>query len=277
MRNLWSESSTTVKLIIVNAIAFLIVRLSDIAAWGGTLRPGWILEWVAMPMNAGVVYRPWTIISSFFTHYDLVHFFCNAFTLYWFGRLFEEEFRSKGMLLKAYFLGGLAGNVFALAVSMLTGYSERVVMPILLGASGAIVCLLVAVAVATPRRQVWMAFVGNIELRWIAIVTLLIFVVLTIGMQNFGGNLAHIGGAIMGYFTAKYWRKIDQIPLPQIGKRKVRMRATPGYNKDWEYNKRKVEDEKELNRILDKIREKGYNSLTDTEKRTLFDISGNNK
>ena len=46
------------------------------------------------------------------------------------------------------------------------------------------------------------------------------------------------------------------------------------HGSDWDYNSRKKSQQEEVDRILDKIRKSGYESLTREEKQTLFDQSG---
>lgn len=46
-----------------------------------------------------------------------------------------------------------------------------------------------------------------------------------------------------------------------------------GRQSDYEYNAQKRQREAEVDRILDKLRKSGYNSLTDDEKKRLFDAS----
>jgi hypothetical protein len=100
---------------------------------------------------------------------------------------------------------------------------------------------------------------------------------------NSGGKLAHIGGALFGYFyiiNLKQGRDIGKgfnktlDFLVTILKPRKKLKVT--YRKsasEYEYNKTKAEHQERINRILDKISKGGYDSLTKEEKETLFNES----
>jgi trehalose/maltose hydrolase-like predicted phosphorylase len=56
-------------------------------------------------------------------------------------------------------------------------------------------------------------------------------------------------------------------------KRKPKMTVHKRPETDWSYNARKAEESKEVDRILEKIKHSGYNSLSEEEKKKLFDAS----
>ncbi len=259
-----------VKLIYINAFAFLLIRLSDILTWTGSIPHAWILSYVAMPLNGDIIYRPWTPLTNIFAHYDLIHFLCNILSLYWIGRLFLSIFNSNVRLFYAYFLGGLGGSLVALLFCF--GANG-----VLLGASGAIVCMLVAAAITAPRQSVWLTFFGYVQLRYVAIATLALFFILIAGMQNVGGNLAHLGGALTGWLLALYWQKHPQAhtTVPSFARKSIRRKShmSVSFNPDWQYNGSRADHNREVDRILEKIHAKGYDSLTDKEKKTLFDAT----
>jgi hypothetical protein len=134
-----------------------------------------------------------------------------------------------------------------------------------------------------------MLFFGSVKLSTLAIVAVLVSVLMLSG-DNAGGNFAHLGGAFGGLLVAVALSRGTDItevvnrPLDWLGSlfKKRPKKAKKGkftYSKggkrgdDYEYNARKKSDEAEIDKILEKIKKGGYASLTDDEKRRLFDAS----
>ena len=153
-----------------------------------------------------------------------------------------------------------------------------------LGASASVMAIVVGVATYVPNFSVRMLLIGEVKLKYIAIV-LFVIDILSISNSNSGGHIAHIGGAAMGFLFAKQWKKGNDITA-FIGKtgdyftnlftstQKPRMKVK--YRKkvsDYEFNKMQKERQEEIDAILDKISKSGYNSLTKDEKNKLFDAS----
>lgn len=251
-----------IKLIYINTAIFLVMRLMDLAALGGGQATGWSVLIFGMPIGAEVLTRPWTIATNIIAHYDFLHYIFNMLCLYWFGRLFMQCYADSRRAIVAYVVGGLAGCAAALLLSLVAEEG------ILLGASGAIMSLMVAATVSQPDRRLWVTFFGEVKMKYIALVYVGLSVIMVIGLTNVGGNLAHLGGALAGYILARQWTR-----SPRKAKQS-RMKVTiGGSNPDWEYNQNRVATNKEVDRILDKISASGYNSLTESEKKTLFDQS----
>lgn len=274
LKQSFRDNDIVIKLIYVNAAVFLVMRLMDIVALGGSQAPGWFVRWMGMPIGSDLIVRPWTLATNIFSHYDFIHFIFNMLCLYWFGRIFMQTYQSERRALITYVVGGLAGCFVALTLAF-SGANH-----ILLGASGAVMALLLATTTATPDRRVWVTFFGDVKMKWVALAYVGISVLMLIGLSNVGGNLAHLGGALAGWLLARRWAKHaekDSSLSSLFGKRRSKLKATTGglydTNPDWEYNKRHTDMNAELDRILDKIKQRGYDSLTAEEKKKLFDIS----
>ncbi|MEJ2596631.1 MAG: rhomboid family intramembrane serine protease, partial [bacterium] len=126
-------------------------------------------------------------------------------------------------------------------------------------------------------------FIGPVKIVYIALV-MFIFTSLVDFSVNSGGKIAHIGGALTGFLFAFYYRQGKDITkgfdrmMDRIATwfkpGKQRMKVT--YKRpadDIEYNKQKADEQKEIDRILDKISKAGYDSLTAKEKELLFKMS----
>lgn len=273
LRDSFRRHDVVVKLVYVNCAVFLILRLADVLALFGVARVGWLVHWVAMPLGYDLLARPWTLLTNIVAHYDLVHFLLNLLCLYWFGQLFMRVFNSDRRALLCYVVGGVAGSLTAM-VGLLWWFGGH-----LLGASGAILALLLAATAAKPDLQVWVTFFGNVRLKYISLIYVLLSVVGVVGLTgNMGGNLAHLGGAVAGLALGRLWAKRPD-PNPDLAslfsprRRKPKMKPTFDSNPDWSFNAAKSANEKEIDRILEKVKRTGYNSLSADEKRQLFDQS----
>jgi len=209
--------------------------------------------------------------------------------LYWFGRIFLLFFSEK-QLVGLYLLGGLIAALFyVVAFNIFPYYSPLIHESLLLGASGSIMAILLATTIKSPNMELQMLFLGNVKLKYIAI-----FYVLTsffgITSANSGGELAHLGGALAGYFfvvslrqgkdMTKFLNRILDIFTDLFRPRKLRVKQNP-YRKnapvsDAEFNMNKARKIAEIDRILDKIKTSGYDSLSAEEKKRLFE-QGNKK
>lgn len=106
-------------------------------------------------------------------------------------------------------------------------------------------------------------------------------------------HFAHLGGMLFGYLLIRYWRKnrygggmygygdrsqsifgkMKDYWEKHTGKNASRFNTTSRRETDWEYNARKKKEQDEVDRILDKVRKSGYDSLSAEEKKKLFDKS----
>jgi membrane associated rhomboid family serine protease len=234
-------------------------------------------NWLALSSSFEVfALKPWTVVSYMFLHAGFLHLLFNMMVLHFSGRLFATFFTER-QLFGLYILGGIfSGIVFVLIYSLL-GVSS-----ILVGASGAIMGILVATAVYSPNMIVRLALLGNVKLWHIAAV-LLVMDLLQLPIENSGGHLAHLAGAFFGFLYIKILQSGTDLSRPisklqdglmQIGKpkkktpfKKVHKNETKnasqkGFTKDM--NQKKIDD------ILDKISQSGYESLTKEEKEFLF-------
>ncbi len=239
-----------------------------------------ILYYLAVPSDLSALARkPWTIISYMFTHGFLYHIVFNMMILYWFGRLFVEEFGAK-KVLGVYILGGLGGALLFISFYNIFPFFEEVKNESMAtGASASVMAIVIAVAAVMPNRRMNIILIGPVRILYVALVIFITSTILDF-TDNTGGKIAHIGGALVGLIYANSFRKGKDITrgfdrfmdnFSTLFKRKDKMKVT--YKRptdDFEYKKQKVEEQKEIDRILDKISQGGYDSLTKTEKEMLF-------
>ncbi len=266
------------KIIAINVVIFLLALIT---------RFNFI--WFQLPSGfSSFILKPWSLITYAFVHTEFLHMLFNMLWLYFLGRMFLNLFSPK-MALNVYFLGAIAGGLlFMFCYSLLPevfGGNSR-----LLGASGAVRALLIFLCAYMPNQEIRF-FTFNLKLWYIgaAIVVLDVIGVIS-GINNpvsgnAGGNLAHLGGALLGYFYAKQLVKGQDIgkgfekfmdyfsnlfkfskkgPLKTVHKNKSKV---GGYNKA-DFNE--FNNQKKIDVILDKISKSGYDSLTSEEKEFLF-------
>jgi hypothetical protein len=202
--------------------------------------------------------------------------------LYWFGRVFVEYLGSD-KLIAVYVLGGLVGGICYLIIYNLNiqyfGDAEMV------GASGAIFAIVVATATLLPDYTFHLLLLGPVRIKYIALFYVVLSVLYVRQGVNLGGNIAHLGGAFMGFIYIKQlqqgsnwgswvtafleWSKNLFKPQPKV---KVSYRSEKKQNQKTKPSAEKVSQD-EIDAILDKISVGGYESLTRDEKEKLFNAS----
>ena len=278
IKRTFKEGSALTRLIYINLGVFLLVKILWIGFYLAN-QPFLIMHWLSLPSTISeLVVKPWTLITYMFFHVGFMHILFNILGLYWFGKLFLFHFEGS-KLTSVYLLGGITGGLlYVLSYNLFPVFQG--VNGLLLGASGAVMAILVAVAVYDPNREIHLFFIGKFPLKYVAAFYVLLSV-LSISTSNPGGNIAHLGGAFWGWIyivqlrkgkdmgdgLIRFLNKVAEMFKPK-SHMKVMHKQPP--RDDHEYNKMKHVQQEEVNRILDKIAKKGYDSLTKNEKEILF-------
>ena len=242
---------------------------------------GTSLSWLELPSDFGtLILKPWAIVTYAFAHYDFFHILFNMLWLYIIGQWFLNMFSPK-LALNVYFLGAICGGLL-----FMVGYNlfpSVLGLSYLVGASASVRALLIFLCAYMPNREIRFFTIGLKF--WYFGAAIVAFDIIGVFGPNSGGNLAHLGGALLGYVYAKqlvkgqdigkgFEKLMDTIagffkfskksPLKTVHKTKNKM---GGYTKaDFdEFN-----NQKKIDVILDKISKSGYDSLTAEEKEFLF-------
>ncbi|EAZ95725.1 putative transmembrane rhomboid family protein [Flavobacteria bacterium BAL38] len=235
-------------------------------------------SWIALSSNATTfLLNPWTLITFNFFHVGFLHLVFNLMVLHFSGRLFSTYFTDK-QLLGVYVLGGIFSGITFVLTYFVFGKSS-----LLLGASGAIMAILIATATYAPFMLLRMPLIGIVKLWHVAFVILLIDLI-QLPLANTGGHLAHLGGAFFGFIHIKLLKKGTDItktfsalldafanlfkPKKKTPFKKVHRNTTK--NNVNSYQKEKDITQRQIDEILDKISKSGYDSLTKEEKEFLF-------
>ena len=188
-------------LIIANALLFLATWL--IPAFNTLMGPYGQLFWIGSPN-----FHSYQFISYMFLHGSFSHLFFNMFALWMFGRTLEYELGSRRFLIY-YMVCGIGAALLQMLVAWIGGEYYFT----MLGASGAVMGLLMAFGVMHPNEQIFIfPLPFPIKAKW--------FVVGYIALELFQGwggfdagvaHFAHVGGMLWGYLLLHYWKKRGNI------------------------------------------------------------------
>lgn len=286
IKNEFESGSVLTRIIIVNLAIFVLSLLVIIFFQG---KSG-IEQWFGLSPKAGVfLLRPWSIISHMFLHVGFWHFFWNMLLLYWFGNLLKDFSGDRG-ILNIYLLGGLGGA--ALYVLSFNIFPSLPLNTFAYGASAAVMAIIFSLATFRPDYQVNLLLIGPVKIKFIALFLLLLDLATIAGQHNTGGHIAHIGGAVTGWLYTFYLGKGVDIGKPidsvvntfsgwynkmfKTQKGPTLVYKDPEIKKKVRKGKEKFKDGTEqevVDKLLEKIKRTGYDSLSDEEKEFLFRIS----
>jgi membrane associated rhomboid family serine protease len=287
----FKEGNILNRLILINLGVFVVIIFFLLTSTLFGLEKDWIYDLFALPGNMSrLLSKPWTVLTYMFVHVRFFHLIFNLIALYWFGKMFMNWI-GQSRLLSVYLLGGISGAIaYLIAYQLFPGLVLYNQIALVVGASGSIYAIMLAVGTMVPRHKIMIPLIAQFELRQLVMIFIGIDVLSIAFSQNVGGHFAHIGGALFGYifgiffrkgFDITYWlsRFIEFLTtLFSFSKKPKYSFQKPNqarYESDMEYNARKENERKEVNRILDKIAESGYESLTKREKEILFKSSKN--
>ncbi|HEX8018217.1 MAG TPA: rhomboid family intramembrane serine protease [Flavobacterium sp.] len=237
-------------------------------------------NWLELSSDPNVfLFKPWTFLTYAFFHSSFLHLLFNMMVLNFASQLFLTFFTQK-QYLGLYILGAVfAGITFAL-----TYYFLNISAPIV-GASAAIMAILVAATTYQPLMNVRLLLIGNVKL-WHITGVILILDLMQLRLDNTGGHISHLAGAFFGFiyikllqngtdlsiivsriidFFVNLFRKSPSTPFKKVHK---------NYQKPTEKVTSRIvtkdKTQQQIDEILDKISQSGYDCLTKEEKEFLF-------
>lgn len=210
--------------------------------------------------------------------------------LYWFGQL-VREYLGERKLLSLYILGGIAGGIlYILSYNFIPYFADRAAYSFMIGASASVLAIVVGAATLLPNFAFNLILIGPIRIKYIAAFLVLLSISGAVG-DNAGGNIAHIGGALIGwvfikqlqrgtdmgrpvhavldFFTGLFKRK----PNLKVTHRRTTGTTTANGSTSSTVGQPGKPSQYEIDRILDKISSSGYESLSKEEKQKLFQAS----
>ncbi|MDD8019015.1 MAG: rhomboid family intramembrane serine protease [Bacteroidota bacterium] len=232
------------------------------------------------PLGAGFGF--WQLFTYMFMHANFTHIIFNMLALWMFGMELENVLGSRKFLIY-YLLCGFGGGLANLLVAPLfTSVGPTI------GASGAVYGVLLAFGMMFPERPIYIYFLLPIKAKYFVFLYMAIEI-FSVGSVDGVAHFAHLGGALVGflYLISDGYR----FGSPYISQQKnifskfSNYAHTPHRQDDYgEVADAKVYDlfekkndepnqQKQIDEILDKISKNGYQSLSDEEKKILFEAS----
>lgn len=236
-------------------------------------------NWIALSSEPTVfVLKPWTFLTYAFFHDGFFHLLFNMMVLNFASNLFLTFFSSK-QYLGLYVLSAIfAGLIFVL------GFNVQHLSGSIIGASAAIMAILVAATTYNPLMNVRLLLIGNVKL-WNITGVILILDLMQFRLENSGGHISHLAGAFFGFIYIKLLQngtdlsKIVSAVLDFFTNLFMKP-ATPfkkvhkNYKRPTEKPASKIvvkdKSQQQIDEILDKISQSGYDSLNKEEKEFLF-------
>lgn len=269
------DSSALAWLIMLNSGIFVILWIIILAGNAMGLEGNFTIQWLCVPSSpTQFISRCWTALTYMVTHYGILHLLFNMLWLFWFGRLLMTTLSNRHLLWLYIGGGGFGALIYILGQVILpaSGGSSY-----LCGASASVLSVMTATAIRTPNLTMNLFLFGEVKLKWIAIVCILLTFA-GVGGGNTGGQAAHIGGVIFGAaFILAIKNGYDISKQLSV---KPRQKTPPSKTRVRRNGKAVAEaasgrlgDPARLDQLLDKIRMSGYQSLTTAERRELTALS----
>jgi membrane associated rhomboid family serine protease len=230
-------------------------------------------NWIALSSDPTIfITQPWTLISYAFFHHGFGHLFFNMMVLHFSSMLFLTFFNSK-QFLALYLLSSLFSGI-----AFVIGYYFLHLSSSMVGASAAIMAILVATTTYRPLMNVRFILLGNVKL-WHITAVILVLDFMQFKIENTGGHIAHLSGAFFGFIFIKLlqngidlsriltnpFKKSKRAPFRKVHKNYTKSTPKPS-------SRIVVKDktQQQIDEILDKISQSGYDCLTQEEKEFLF-------
>ncbi len=297
-KNAWNKpNNAPAQLIIINVIVYLFLGiLSVFSTLGGAEGVFRVIynQFSIPPIFTDFLTRPWTLITYGFAHSlrGIFHILFNMLIFYWFSKLILE-YLGNMKVISIYIMGVLTGglaylfvyNVIPFYIESAPGVSGMV------GASAAVYAITVAAATLSPNYTFYLLFLGPVKIKYIAGVTIFLSFLGSVG-TNAGGNIAHLGGAFIGYlyvrqlqsgndiggwvirvmdYVQSFLSKPSNIKVTHRSEKAKKVRSKP--TRKAASRSAGEASQEQIDAILDKISQSGYESLTKDEKQQLFNAS----
>ncbi len=236
----------------------------------------------------------WRFITYGFLHVGAMHLIFNMMGLWFFAPIVEERY-GRRRFLAIFLVATIAGaclflTLNALGLAWMSSQGTPFALPGLLsndiyvpliGASGGVYGIILAAAWLRPNEEVLLMYILPMKLKVLALglIAMSVYSLISRG-ANAGGEAAHLGGAIAGWWTAQNPRLLDDFfdsfhwldRLPWIGS--VFSKHASGHAPA---RAPRVVDDRVIDAILDKVRDKGLASLTERERTALRDATDDHR
>ena len=278
-KNAWNkDNNALVKIILINVVVFVSASFIEIfltLSGAGDAFKLFINKLMLPASFTTFITQPWSLISYFFLHLGFTHILWNMLFLYWFGKIIQDNIGNNAVI-SLYVLGGIIGGLSYMALfNIIPYYDNRISESLMLGASAGVFSVVAGSATLLPNYTFYLLFLGPVRIKYIALFYILLSFLDVTG-SNAGGEIAHLGGAMIGYL---FIRQLQNGVNMGEGVINIVNFFNKDKNKKSEQKSSPTEETKydisqdEIDKILDKISESGYSSLSKNEKEKLFNAS----
>ena len=263
------------KIILINVVFFLLPMLLNVLFFLFNIPPSAYFNWLQLSPNLlTFIKRPWSLITYSFFHSGFFHLLWNMVLLFYAGRLLLNLFPDR-IFINNYFLGVISGGLIFISSYALFPVFEGNYPP-LIGASAGVMAVFIFICSYTPNQEIRF-FIIKLKLKYVGLAFFFIDVI-QIPYNNAGGHLAHIGGAVLGFFYARQlgegrdigsffqniWQSIFTKKYLKTVYRSPQSKSATSKKSGERIHQNKIDS------ILDKISNSGYDSLSKEEKDYLF-------
>lgn len=261
------------RLLAANFAVFLVVSVLGLVPFP------WVVDTLGFSTSA-VLRHPWSPVTYMFVHANQFgHIFFNMLILFFFGPSLERAWGGREFL-KFYLLCGVGAALTSVLLYRWIGSVS------IIGASGALMGVLLAFAMSWPDARVLLWFVIPVKVKYLVgvMIVLDLYATRSALSGDSGGGVAtwaHLGGAATAWIYLKHGDRIEN-RLRRMDPRRARLgveRGRPVSSEGGKAAKRRkgrhVDGDTldEVDRILDKIRDSGIESLTAKERAYLDEMS----
>lgn len=275
------------RIILVNVVVFVFINLVNVFDFDSGFSALLTRKLSLLADPIAELLQIWSLLTHMFLHVGFWHILWNMLLLYWFGRI-VGDFLGDRRVLPLYILGGLCGGFFFMVwANLAPSVSDQAYA---YGASAAVWAVIMATTMLSPDYIFHLILIGPVKIKYIALGMFLLDLIGAANNTSSGGFFGHMGGAAFGmYFvyrlrqgtdvTAGLQKLLDHISMVLSGNsRKKTSRSNfkvyrNTSEKKSDNTKPARDEQKELDRILEKIKQQGMEALSPEEKDFLFQAS----
>ena len=241
-------------LLIVNIIVFILIELSG-------QKSLLFRTFGLVPSLVWNKFKIWQLFTYLFIHGGIFHIFFNMFVLWMFGKDLESQWGKMEFLL-FYFVCGIGAGLITVL------FSVNSIVPIV-GASGAIYGLLLAYGFTYPNQMVYLYGLVPIKVKYmvLGLGAIAFFASLSASQSNVS-HITHLSGMIIGLIFIYFNINWKVIKLWYI-----RMRLKGLSQQPAKQDNEEAQMKKQVDKILDKLNDSGWDSLTEQEENYLTQAS----
>ncbi|QQS27625.1 MAG: rhomboid family intramembrane serine protease [Sphingobacteriales bacterium] len=297
IKNQFEHGSMVTRLVLVNIFVYIADNILHLLFFLISLPYVYdsVMKWFMVTASLReIIFKPWSLVTYIFLHDGIWHLAFNMLTFWIFGQILYNYLGNR-KILPIFIYGGIVGALICILMfNVLPALQPFLHVP-MLGASAGVMAIVLAAATLQPNHQISLILLGPVRIKYIALAFILLDLT-TIAKDNPGGHIAHLGGAIFGYYFINQLQRGNDLSIPfnnfvekvllfikgLFNKHSLRVNKNPKYvypNSAKQQNaappnsSKSASDQERLDYILEKIASVGYENLSREEKEFLFKMS----